>query len=119
MNDEQMGRKFREAWIAGVREHFPGEPKPGYVATWEEMGDWEKQAAIAVYKRTAAFINAAGAPSDEQGGRYVSEAWNVEMFRRIEKPKPSYTSDWEALPDWQRKTDVGIFRAIKAALAGS
>jgi hypothetical protein len=23
---------FRDAWIAGVNKHFPGTPKPGYVA---------------------------------------------------------------------------------------
>ena len=42
----------------------------------------------------------------------------MEVLRRIEKPKPSYTSDWDALPNWQRKTDIGIFLAIKAAFAG-
>ena len=31
---EEHGRTFRDAWIAGVGRHFPGEPKPVYV-------DWE------------------------------------------------------------------------------
>ena len=28
----EEGRIFREAWIAGMKRHYPGEPKPGYVA---------------------------------------------------------------------------------------
>jgi L-lactate dehydrogenase complex protein LldF len=39
---EADGRIFREAWISGVQAHFPGTPKPGYVASWEEMPDWEE-----------------------------------------------------------------------------
>jgi hypothetical protein len=30
MSETEGARRFREAWIAGVRKHFPGEPKPGY-----------------------------------------------------------------------------------------
>ncbi len=35
----EHGRVFREAWIEGVRKHYPGEPKAGYVAPWEETPD--------------------------------------------------------------------------------
>jgi hypothetical protein len=28
MSTTDGARVFREAWIAGVRKHFPGEPKP-------------------------------------------------------------------------------------------
>ncbi len=30
------GRTFREAWIAGVNKHYPGQPKPGYIASWAD-----------------------------------------------------------------------------------
>ena len=33
---DEAGRVFREAWITGVRKHFPGEPKPGYVTPWDD-----------------------------------------------------------------------------------
>jgi len=29
MSRTEGARVFREEWIAGVRRHFPGEPKPG------------------------------------------------------------------------------------------
>ena len=120
--DEELGRRFRAAWIAGVNKYFPGPPKPGYIAPWEQMPAWEQQAATAVYRRTAAMVRAGLAQtpairlSAEQGGRYVSEAWNVEVFRHIEKPKPNYTSDWDVLPEWQQSTDSDIFAAIEAAV---
>jgi hypothetical protein len=47
--DTESGRAFREAWIAGVRRHYPGEPKAGYVAPWEETQGWERESAAAVY----------------------------------------------------------------------
>lgn len=34
MSQSEGARLFREAWITGVRKHFPGEPKPGYVTPW-------------------------------------------------------------------------------------
>jgi hypothetical protein len=30
------GRVFREAWIAGVKKHFPGEPKSSYIVPWAD-----------------------------------------------------------------------------------
>jgi hypothetical protein len=33
------GQVFRQAWIDGVRAHYPGDPKPGYVAPWEQTPD--------------------------------------------------------------------------------
>ena len=43
--DNENGRIFREAWIAGVTKHYPGEPKPGYITPWDDTPDWERQAA--------------------------------------------------------------------------
>ena len=41
----EAGKIFREAWIAGVNKHYPGEPKAGYVAPWDETPEWERHAA--------------------------------------------------------------------------
>lgn len=30
MSQNEGARLFRKTWIAGVRRHFPGEPKAGY-----------------------------------------------------------------------------------------
>lgn len=117
--EEVQGRFFREAWIRGVQKHFPGTPKPGYITSWEEMPEWEQRAASAVYARVHAFVRA-GLQQElpirlthEQGGRYVSEAWNVQVYRHVPNPKPSYVADWENLPEWQRATDMDIFAAIE------
>ncbi len=56
--DDGGGRQFREAWIEGVRRHYPGEPKPGYVAPWEEMPSWEQESAAAVHGQVVAFLAA-------------------------------------------------------------
>lgn len=52
MSNEQ-GCFFREAWIAGVTKHYPSEPEPGYVAPWEDIPDWERESAAAVYEQGA------------------------------------------------------------------
>lgn len=121
MNQEEKGRIFRTAWINGVIAHFPGTPKSGYISPWEEMPDWEKLSAIAVYEKTQAFILAgmgeeSAYPTPEQGGRYIAEVWNVQVYRHIENPKPGYVADWNDLPEWQRKTDMDIFSTIKDAV---
>lgn len=115
LDQVEHGRFFRKAWIAGVNRYFPETPKPGYVVPWEEMSDWEQKAATAVYGKTQAFIlvglNQAH-PTPEQGGRFISEAWNVQVYRHIPNPKPGYVADWDDLPEWQRKTDMDIYSAI-------
>jgi hypothetical protein len=60
MPQREGARLFREAWISGVREHFPGEPKPGYVTPWAETPDWERQAAGAVYEQVRQFLDISG-----------------------------------------------------------
>lgn len=120
--EEQQGRRFRAAWISGVQAHYPGEPKPSYTVPWEEMPEWEQLAASTVYGKVRALIlvgSRQGAPTSlhpEQGGRYISEAWNVQVYRHIEKPKPGYVANWEDLPEWQRQTDMEIFTAIEQAV---
>ncbi|MEV1008783.1 hypothetical protein [Streptomyces sp. NPDC049881] len=114
---EEAGRVFREAWIAGVRKHYPGEPKPGYVAPWEETAEWEREAAAAVYQQIRQFAEISGGNtsklSREQKGRFVAICWIAQIHKHFEDPKPSYVADWDALPDWQRETDSDIFEAIE------
>ncbi|MEV7119903.1 hypothetical protein [Kitasatospora griseola] len=113
------GRIFREAWIAGVKKHFPGEPKPGYVAPWEDTPEWERQCAAAVLGQVRAFIQvSAGSTAKlnrEQKGRFIALCWIAQIHKHIEDPKPGYVADWDELPDWQRETDSDIFEYIEHA----
>ncbi|WP_217129341.1 hypothetical protein [Streptomyces sp. AC558_RSS880] len=117
---EENGRRFREAWIAGVRKHFPGEPKPSYVTPWEETPDWERQAAASVWEQIAQFLDLseghAKRLSREQKGRFVATCWTAQMFKHFGDPKPAYVADWPDLPDWQKETDSDIFEAVEDAL---
>lgn len=114
-----QGRVFREAWIAGVRKHYPGEPKAGYVAPWEETPDWERASAAAVYEQVRAFVEVSdGATSKltrEQKGRFVALCWIGQIFKHFPDPKPSYVADWSDMPEWQRETDADIFERIEQA----
>ncbi|MGH3193419.1 MAG: hypothetical protein ACRDPY_28360 [Streptosporangiaceae bacterium] len=114
---DSNGRIFREAWIAGVTKHYPGEPKPGYIAPWEETPDWERQSAAAVYEQVRGFLRAtdggAARLSRAQKGRFVAVCWTGQIFRHFEDPKPSYVADWDELPEWQRETDADIFERIE------
>ncbi|GGJ82076.1 hypothetical protein GCM10010123_09810 [Pilimelia anulata] len=120
MSDSEPGRAFRRAWIEGVRRHFPGEPKPGYVAPWADTPDWERASAAAVERQVREFAAAtAGAwvkLSREQRGRFVALCWIGQIHRHFPDPKPSYVADWADLPPWQRETDADLFDAIAGAL---
>ena len=113
----EHGRIFREAWIAGVRKHYPGDPKPGYVAPWDETSEWERQAASAVYWQVADFVAVSGGATAkltrEQKGRFVALCWIAQIHKHIPEPKQSYVADWDALPEWQQRTDIGIFEEIE------
>ncbi|WP_129843132.1 hypothetical protein [Streptomyces sp. RFCAC02] len=115
------GRVFREAWIAGVRRHFPGEPKAGYVAPWEETPEWEREAAAAVEGQVCDFVAVSGGSAAkltrEQRGRFVALCWIAQIHRHFDAPKPGYVADWDALPEWQRETDADIFDAVERAAA--
>lgn len=119
MTDEP-GRIFREAWIAGVHRHYPGDPKPGYVAPWDETPGWERKAAAGVYALIRNFLtsteDAATKLSRRQKSQFVAAAWTAQIFLRFDEPKPSYTADWEDLPEWQQETDADIFEAVESAL---
>lgn len=114
---DEAGRIFREAWISGVRRHYPGEPKPGYVVPWEDTPDWERQAATAVYRQVAEFVSISNGATvkltREQKGRFVALCWVAQIYKHIPDPKSSYVADWEALPEWQQQTDADIFEQIE------
>ncbi|HEV2374466.1 MAG TPA: hypothetical protein VGS19_20180 [Streptosporangiaceae bacterium] len=116
MSDEH-GRIFREAWIAGVKKHYPGEPKSGYVVPWEETPDWERQSATAVYEQVHNFLDfssgSAARLSREQKGRFVALCWLAQMYKHIPHPKPGYVADWDELPRWQQETDADIFERVE------
>ncbi|MGH3905536.1 MAG: hypothetical protein ACRDTE_15320 [Pseudonocardiaceae bacterium] len=119
----EQGRIFREAWIAGVMRHYPGEPKASYIAPWHETPAWERESAAAVYKLVRAFIDATdhGATklSRSQKGRFVALCWIGQIFKHFPDPKPSYVADWDDLPQWQQETDIEIFERIEREAGSS
>ncbi|MFD8911345.1 hypothetical protein [Streptomyces sp. NPDC059575] len=120
MSETEGARLFREAWIAGVHRHFPGEPKPGYVAPWEDTPQWEREAAGAVAAQVYQLIglseSAAARLTREQKGRFVAISWTAQMHKHFTDPKPAYVADWSELPAWQQETDADIFEAIEKSL---
>ncbi|NJQ05234.1 hypothetical protein [Streptomyces lonarensis] len=116
MTDEP-GRIFRNAWISGVRTHFPGEPKPGYVTPWDQTPEWERQAAASVFKQVYDLVEASGGKTTEltreQKSRFVAICWVAQVHKHFESPKPGYVADWESLPEWQQETDADIFEEIE------
>lgn len=119
MTDER-GRVFRQAWIDGVNEFFPGEPKRSYITPWEETPDWEKDSATAVYDQLRQFIavseGSTAKLTSEQRGRFVAVCWTAQMYRHNSNPKPAYVADWADLPEWQQQTDIQIFDTIEQSL---
>ena len=119
---EERGRIFREAWIAGVQKHYPGEPKAGYIAPWEGTPDWERDSATAVYDQVRAFIDAADGRTSKltrtQKGRFVALCWISQIYKHFPDPKPSYVADWDDLPEWQQETDADIFEVIEQSTKG-
>lgn len=117
MQKDEQGRLFREAWITGVSKHFPGRPKPGYVAPWEETPEWERNSAAAVYDQVSAFLHVtsgkAAKLSRVQKGQFVSLCWTGQIFKHFPDPKPSYVADWDELPEWQQQTNADIFESIE------
>ena len=116
----EQGRVFREAWIAGVMRHYPGEPKASYIAPWDETPEWERESAAAVYGQVRAFIEAtnhgAAKLSRAQKGCFVALCWIGQVYKHIPDPKPNYVADWDDLPQWQQETDTEIFERIEREL---
>lgn len=123
MQETDRGRIFRQAWIDGVTAHYPGEPKPGYIAPWNEMPEWERASAIAVYDQVAAFVQASAGNTSKlsraQKGRWLAMCWIGQIYKHIPDPKPGYVADWDQLPEWQQATDADVFEAIERSLASA
>ena len=117
---EENGRLFRSAWISSVIKHYPGEPKPGYIAPWEDTPEWERDAAATVCEQVQHFIEVSNGSAvkltREQKGRFVSLCWIAQIYKHFGDPKPSYIADWNAQPEWQRETNSDIFEAIEKAM---
>ncbi|MGH3345319.1 MAG: hypothetical protein ACRDPK_21125 [Carbonactinosporaceae bacterium] len=111
------GRTFREAWIAAVQKHYPGEPKPSYIRPWDETPAWERESAAAVYHQVRAFIEATNRQTSKlsrsQKGRFVALCWIGQIFKHFPDPKPAYIADWDELPQWQQATDADIFEHVE------
>lgn len=120
MESIKGGQFFREAWITGVKRYYEGIPKEGYIAPWDQMGLWEQESAIAVYEQVRQFVLVTDGKtqrlSRDQRGRFVCMCWIGQVFKHIPAPKPSYVTDWEGLPAWQKETDADIFDAIEKAV---
>ncbi|TDD59332.1 hypothetical protein E1263_15560 [Kribbella antibiotica] len=114
----EQGQVFREAWIAGVKKYYPGEPKPGYITPWDETPDWERASAAAVHDQVRAFVVASDGRTSKltraQKGRFVALCWIGQIYKHIPDPKPAYVADWDDLPDWQQQTDADIFEHIES-----
>ena len=69
-----------------MRTHYPGEPKPGYVAPWEETPDWERQSASAVFGQVLDLLTA----SNGAAGRLADRAPVILGLTRV-LPQPGGT----------------------------
>jgi hypothetical protein len=114
---DNAGRVFRDAWIAGVTKHYPGDPKPGYIAPWDQTPEWERASAAAVCQQVrdllATSSGAAAKLTRTQKGRFVALCWTAQIYKHFPDPKPSYVADWDDLPAWQQETDADIFEHIE------
>ncbi|GAB4590042.1 hypothetical protein [Nocardia sp. IFM 10818] len=119
-NSEQGGRLFRQAWIDGVTRHYPGTPKPGAVAPWEETPDWERAAASTVYGQVVDFLAQTGGKaadlSRDQKSRFIALLWIGQVRHRLPDAPASYLADWDEMKPWQRETDADIFEAVQKSL---
>ena len=89
------GQTFREAWIAGVKKHYPGTPKPSYISPWADMPNWEQQSATAVYDQVRHFIATSGGAASRltraQKGRFVALCWIAQIFKHVPDPEAGLT----------------------------
>jgi hypothetical protein len=117
---DERGRVFREAWIAGVLKYYPGEPKSGYMTPWEETPGWERESATAVYDQVRAFMDVTSGNAAKltrtQKSRFVALCWIAQIHKHFSEPKPSYVADWDDLPHWQQETDADIFERIEQTI---
>jgi hypothetical protein len=95
----EQGRIFREAWIVGIAQHYPGKPKASYIMPWDETPEWERESTAKLTRL--------------QKGRFVALCWIGQIYKHFPDPKPAYVADWDDLPRWQQETDADIFERIE------
>jgi hypothetical protein len=49
LTQEQKGRFVCLCWIAQIYKYIP-EPKPAYVADWEQLPEWQRCTDIAIFE---------------------------------------------------------------------
>ncbi|WP_037801814.1 hypothetical protein [Streptomyces sp. LaPpAH-108] len=120
MNRTEGARLFREAWIAGVHRHFPGDPEPRFITPWEDVPQWEREVAGEVATRVRDLMTlsegTAARMSREQKARFVAVCWANEVHDQLTDPDPAQVAEWSDLPVWQQETDADIFEAIERSL---
>jgi hypothetical protein len=47
---EQKGRFVATCWIGQIYKHIP-DPKPGYVADWADMPEWQRETDSDIFER--------------------------------------------------------------------
>ncbi|MFI1090895.1 carboxypeptidase-like regulatory domain-containing protein [Streptomyces sp. NPDC020917] len=112
---------MREAWVAGVRRHFPGEPMWAHVASWDETPGWERFAGSVVFDLVHQFIVAgsggAALLTREQKGQFVAACWTAQVRYHVADPKPGQVADWGERPVWERETWADVFEAVELFVA--
>lgn len=92
-------RLFREAWIGGLHQHFPSEPKVAYVNPWVDtpQRNARPRAAGSVYEPVRQFIEISGGTTArlprEQKSRFAATCWAAQMFKRFDDPKSDCVAD--------------------------
>jgi hypothetical protein len=46
----QKGRFVATCWIGQIFKHFP-DPKPSYVADWDELPQWQRETDADIFER--------------------------------------------------------------------
>ncbi len=50
LSREQKGRFVALCWLGQILRHFD-EPKPAYVADWEELPEWQRETDADIFER--------------------------------------------------------------------
>ena len=118
--EDIAAKRVRQAWIDGVKEYYPGEPKASYILPWGEMSSWEQEAVRLLTQHVQSILIPLAAQNiqipREHGGYLVCAIWNTLMFQLLLEPKPSYVKHFDQLDEWQQKADIKMFEAIEGTV---
>ncbi|GCB46518.1 hypothetical protein SNL152K_3816 [Streptomyces sp. NL15-2K] len=56
LSREQKGRFVATCWTAQMFKHF-NDPKPGYVADWPDLPDWQKETDSGIFEAIENSLN--------------------------------------------------------------